>query len=84
MLRAFLFGLVCISLQNVDNERVDAEEPCRSFRELKMFSADEAHEAIAATTFKHLGIDTAAHWTDKVGRPINLVQNNGKPIAELF
>lgn len=41
-------------------------------------------EDLAATTFKHLGIDTSAHWTDKVGRPINIVQNNGKPIAELF
>ncbi|MCA9232357.1 MAG: DUF1501 domain-containing protein [Planctomycetales bacterium] len=40
-------------------------------------------EDLAATTFKHLGIDLNSHWTDQVGRPIGIVQNNGKPIAEL-
>jgi len=41
-------------------------------------------EDLAATTFQHLGIDLKSHWTDKVGRPISIVQNNGQPIAELF
>ncbi len=39
---------------------------------------------IAATTFKHLGIDLAAHWNNPSGRPIPIVNEGGRPIPELF
>ena len=41
-------------------------------------------EDLAATTFRHLGIDLNSHWTDPAGRPVGIVKNNGQPIAELF
>ncbi len=41
-------------------------------------------EDLAATTFKHLGIDVNSHWTDPVGRLIPVVPKNGRPMAELF
>jgi len=37
---------------------------------------------LAATVFKHLGIDPAAQWMSPSGRPITLVES-GQPIAEL-
>jgi hypothetical protein len=39
---------------------------------------------IAATVFHHLGMDLAAHWTSPEGRPIPIVTEGGKPIAELL
>ncbi len=39
---------------------------------------------LAATTFRHLGIDLGSHWTDPFGRPIPIVTAGGQPIAELF
>jgi hypothetical protein len=41
-------------------------------------------EDLAATTYRHLGINLNAHWTDPVGRPISLIKNAGRPMAELF
>jgi hypothetical protein len=38
---------------------------------------------LAATVFTHLGIDTGAHWINGQGRPIPIVAENGRPIAEL-
>jgi uncharacterized protein (DUF1501 family) len=38
---------------------------------------------LAATTFRHLGIDLNAHWTNQQGRPIPIVQQDGRPIPEL-
>ncbi len=38
---------------------------------------------IAATVFRHLGIDLAAQWEDPQGRPIPIVTENGRPIPEL-
>lgn len=38
---------------------------------------------LAATVFKHLGIDPYDHWISPSGRPTPLVER-GKPIAELF
>ncbi len=38
---------------------------------------------LAATIFKHLGIDSTLHWTNPSGRPVPLVEN-GKVISELF
>ena len=38
---------------------------------------------LAATVFSHLGIDPAAQWVNTQGRPISIVAENGKPIAEL-
>ena len=38
---------------------------------------------IAATTFRHLGIDLNAHWTNPQGRPIPIVQEGGQPIPAL-
>ena len=37
---------------------------------------------LAATVFRHLGIDPATHWTNPAGRPVPLVES-GQPIAEL-
>ncbi len=39
---------------------------------------------LAATVFRHLGIDPDAHWTDPQGRPISVVAENGRPIPGLF
>ncbi len=41
-------------------------------------------EDLAATVFKHLSIDLEATWRDPQGRPIPIVANEGRPIAELF
>lgn len=38
---------------------------------------------LAATTFRHLGIDLATHWVDPQGRPIPIVTEGGKPIPAL-
>jgi len=38
---------------------------------------------LAATTFRHLGIDLSSHWTNNQGRPIPIVQEGGRPIPEL-
>ena len=39
---------------------------------------------LAATTFRHLGIDLNAHWTNPRGRPIPIVAEGGRPIPELL
>jgi hypothetical protein len=39
---------------------------------------------LAATVFTHLGIDTEAQWVNPQGRPIPVVVEGGRPIAELF
>jgi hypothetical protein len=38
---------------------------------------------LAATVFRHLGIDLTAHWTDLQGRPQPIVTERGRPIPEL-
>ena len=38
---------------------------------------------LAATAFKHLGIDPNAHWTDPQGRPVPIITEGGRPIPEL-
>jgi hypothetical protein len=38
---------------------------------------------LAATVFRHLGIDLGAHWTDLQGRPQPIVAEGGRPIPEL-
>lgn len=38
---------------------------------------------LAATTFRHLGIDLGAHWLNPRGRPIPIVAEGGRPIPEL-
>lgn len=38
---------------------------------------------IAATTFRHLGIDLNSHWINPFGRPIPIVPEGGRPIPEL-
>jgi hypothetical protein len=38
---------------------------------------------LAATTFKHLGIDLGAHWVNPQGRPNPIVTEGGRPIPEL-
>ncbi len=38
---------------------------------------------LAATTFRHLGIDLNSHWINNQGRPIGIVQEGGRPIPEL-
>jgi hypothetical protein len=40
-------------------------------------------EDLAATVFCHLGIPLDAHWVNTQGRPIPIVANGGRPIAEL-
>ena len=37
---------------------------------------------LAATAFRHLGIDLASHWTNNQGRPIPIVVEGGKPLQE--
>jgi hypothetical protein len=38
---------------------------------------------LAATTFKHLGIDLNSEWINPQGRPIPIVTEGGRPIPEL-
>ena len=38
---------------------------------------------LAATTFRHLGIDLEAQWTNPQGRPIPIVTEGGRPIPGL-
>jgi hypothetical protein len=38
---------------------------------------------LAATTFRHLGIDLNAQWTNSQGRPIPIIQEGGQPIPGL-
>lgn len=38
---------------------------------------------LAATVFRHLGIDADAHWEDAQGRPTPVVVENGRPIPGL-
>ncbi len=38
---------------------------------------------LAATVFRHLGIDLGAYWTDLQGRPHPIVAEGGRPIPEL-
>ena len=38
---------------------------------------------LAATTFKHLGIDLNTHWMNPAGRPIPIIAEGGRPIPEL-
>lgn len=38
---------------------------------------------LAATVFRHLGIDLNASWRDPQGRPIPIVTEGGRPIPEL-
>jgi len=39
---------------------------------------------IAATVFYHLEIDLNAHWVSPQGRPLPIITEGGKPIAELL
>ncbi len=39
---------------------------------------------LAATTFRHLGIDLEATWTNLQGRPMPVVCEGGRPIPELI
>jgi hypothetical protein len=39
---------------------------------------------LAATVFRHLGIDLNTHWQDPLGRPIPIVTQGGRPIPELL
>jgi hypothetical protein len=38
---------------------------------------------LAATVFRHLGVDLRASWRDPQGRPIPIVAEGGRPIPEL-
>ena len=38
---------------------------------------------LAATTFRHLGIDLNSHWVNNQGRPVPIVLEGGRPIPEL-
>lgn len=38
---------------------------------------------LAATTYRHLGIDLNSHWINNQGRPIPIVAEGGHPIPEL-
>lgn len=38
---------------------------------------------LAATTYRHLGIDLNSHWVNNQGRPIPIVTEGGRPIPEL-
>lgn len=38
---------------------------------------------IAATTFRHFGIDLGSHWISPQGRPTPIVTEGGRPIPEL-
>ena len=39
---------------------------------------------LAATVFRHLGIGHDAQWVNSQGRPMPVVAEGGRPIAELF
>jgi len=39
---------------------------------------------IAATTFRHLGIDLNAHWISSRGRPTPIITEGGRPSPELI
>ncbi len=39
---------------------------------------------LAATTFRHLGIDLGSHWINSRGRPIPIITEGGRPIPELI
>lgn len=39
---------------------------------------------LAATTFRHLGIDPNSHWIDPQGRPTPIIVEGGRPIPELL
>ena len=39
---------------------------------------------LAATTFRHLGIDLNSQWVNPRGRPIPIIQEGGRPIPELL
>ena len=39
---------------------------------------------LAATVYRHLGIDTGTHWIDRQGRPVAIVTDGGQPISELI
>jgi hypothetical protein len=39
---------------------------------------------LAATVFRHLGIDLDSHWVNNTGQPFPIVAESGRPIAELF
>jgi Protein of unknown function (DUF1501) len=38
---------------------------------------------LAATTFRHLGIDLSTHWVNNQGRPIPIVVEGGHPLQDL-
>jgi uncharacterized protein (DUF1501 family) len=38
---------------------------------------------LAATTFRHLGIDLSSHWVNNQGRPIPIVVDGGQPLQQL-
>ena len=38
---------------------------------------------LAATTFRHLGIDLNSHWVNPQGRPVPIITEGGRPIPEL-
>jgi uncharacterized protein (DUF1501 family) len=38
---------------------------------------------LAATTFRHLGINLESHWINRQGRPIGIVAEGGRPIPGL-
>jgi uncharacterized protein (DUF1501 family) len=38
---------------------------------------------LAATTFRHLGIDLGSHWVNNQGRPIPIVAEGGQPLQML-
>jgi hypothetical protein len=39
---------------------------------------------LAATVFKHLGIDLESNWQGAAGRPVPILAAGAKPIHELF
>jgi hypothetical protein len=39
---------------------------------------------LAATTYRHLGIDLGGHWINSRGRPVAIVTEGGRPIPELL
>lgn len=47
-------------------------------------SAAVRPQDLAATTFRHLGIDLNAHWINRQGRPTPIVNEGGRPIPELL
>ncbi len=47
-------------------------------------TSDRVYPAdLAATTFRHLGIDLGTHWINPQGRPIAIVTEGGQPIPAL-